>query len=48
MVTGGDHRMAMAFATLAADGNAELAIDDPECAAISFPEFATRLEEIVG
>ncbi len=48
VVTGGDHRMAMAFATLAADGNAELAIDDPECAAISFPEFATRLEEIVG
>ncbi len=43
----GDHRIAMAFAiaALRADGPSEL--DDPGCAAISYPEFFPLLEKLV-
>jgi len=44
--TYGDHRIAMAFtiAGLFADGNIE--IDDPACAAVSFPSFYDTLKQI--
>ena len=38
IVTGGDHRIAMAFA-LAALRRPEIEIDDRQCVAVSFPEF---------
>ena len=41
--TRGDHRIAMAFGVLSAAGNAELAIDDPDCADVSFPNFREAL-----
>ncbi len=44
--THGDHRIAMAFtiANMICGGNLE--IDDPSCAAVSFPAFYTTLEKI--
>jgi 3-phosphoshikimate 1-carboxyvinyltransferase len=44
--TFGDHRIAMAFATLGAATGRELAIDDPECVAISYPDFWRDLARI--
>jgi len=43
----GDHRIAMAFsiAALVAEGDSELT--DPECVAVSFPEFFTCLASVV-
>jgi 3-phosphoshikimate 1-carboxyvinyltransferase len=41
IVTEGDHRFAMAAAALGAAVGA-VAVDDPACAAVSFPEFADR------
>ncbi|WP_419950912.1 3-phosphoshikimate 1-carboxyvinyltransferase [Candidatus Palauibacter sp.] len=45
--TRGDHRIAMAFAVLGAAGDAELAIDDPACADVSFPGFREALAPFV-
>ena len=44
--TGGDHRMAMAFGVLGVDPAASVRVDDPGCAAISFPGFWDLLERI--
>ncbi len=46
ITTHGDHRIAMAFAIagLLADGETEL--DDPHCAAVSFPRFFDELENV--
>jgi len=46
IVTGGDHRIAMAFAVagLVAEGGIE--IDDAECVDVSFPGFFARLAEL--
>lgn len=44
VVTGGDHRIAMAFAVL--DQAGEIVIDDPDCAAVSFPGFAESLAAV--
>jgi len=48
ITTFADHRIAMAFAVagLLAEGPVE--IDDPACAAISFPDFFSKLELIAG
>ena len=43
VVTHGDHRIAMAFAVLGSQPGARIAVDDPDCAAVSFPHFADRL-----
>lgn len=43
VVTHGDHRIAMAFAVLATQPGAHIRIDDPACAAVSFPGFAGAL-----
>ncbi|MHB1326754.1 MAG: 3-phosphoshikimate 1-carboxyvinyltransferase [Gemmatimonadales bacterium] len=44
--TDGDHRIAMAFAVLGTVPGARVAVDDPECAAVSFPGFATALRQV--
>lgn len=44
--TDGDHRIAMAFAVLGLVSGARIAIDDRECAAVSFPGFFGLLEQV--
>lgn len=44
--TDGDHRLAMAFAVLGTAPGARISIDDPECAAVSFPNFAATLRSV--
>jgi 3-phosphoshikimate 1-carboxyvinyltransferase len=46
VVTGGDHRMAMAFAVLGTLPDAGIQVDDPTCASVSFPGFATALANV--
>jgi 3-phosphoshikimate 1-carboxyvinyltransferase len=46
ILTGGDHRIAMAFAILGATPGCALEIDDRECAAVSYPNFWAELERI--
>jgi 3-phosphoshikimate 1-carboxyvinyltransferase len=47
--TQGDHRIAMAFAIAATSGVAEgVVIDDPACAAVSYPTFWSDLEAVSG
>ena len=42
----GDHRIAMAFTVAALLAEGESTIDDPECVAVSFPEFFSTLKSI--
>jgi 3-phosphoshikimate 1-carboxyvinyltransferase len=44
--TAGDHRIAMAFVVLGTVPGARVAIDDPACAAVSFPGFPRALRGI--
>jgi len=44
--SGSDHRIAMAFAVAALRATGETEIHGAECAAISFPEFFTLLDEL--
>jgi 3-phosphoshikimate 1-carboxyvinyltransferase len=46
--TAGDHRIAMAFAVLGTLPGARVAIDDLDCAAVSFPGFPETLRRIAG
>jgi len=46
VVTNGDHRIAMAFAVGGRAANVRVRLDDPECAAVSFPGFFTALESL--
>jgi 3-phosphoshikimate 1-carboxyvinyltransferase len=46
--TFGDHRIAMAFATLGAATGGAIEIDDPACVAISYPAFWSDLERVTG
>jgi 3-phosphoshikimate 1-carboxyvinyltransferase len=46
--TFGDHRIAMAFATLGAATGGEIEIDDPSCVAISYPDFWRDLSRLTG
>ena len=48
VVTGGDHRIAMAFAVLGAASGGEIVVDDPGCVAVSYPRFWDDLENVVG
>jgi 3-phosphoshikimate 1-carboxyvinyltransferase len=41
--TAGDHRIAMAFTVLGQGRGSRIIIDDPECAAVSFPGFLDTL-----
>jgi 3-phosphoshikimate 1-carboxyvinyltransferase len=42
--TAGDHRIAMAFTVLGQGRGSRITIDDPECAAVSFPGFREALD----
>jgi 3-phosphoshikimate 1-carboxyvinyltransferase len=46
--TFGDHRIAMAFATLGAASGGELEVDEPACVAISYPDFWRDLARLSG
>jgi 3-phosphoshikimate 1-carboxyvinyltransferase len=46
--THGDHRIAMAFGVLGALPGNDVEIDDPDCAAVSFPGFFERLRELTN
>jgi 3-phosphoshikimate 1-carboxyvinyltransferase len=43
IVTHGDHRIAMAFMVLGSQPGADIEVDDPGCASVSFPRFAEKL-----
>ncbi len=46
--TDGDHRIAMAFAVLGTVPGARIVVDDPDCAAVSFPGFDAALRQVRG
>lgn len=46
VITAGDHRIAMAFAVLGTLPGARVVVDDPDCAAVSFPGFAMALRAL--
>jgi 3-phosphoshikimate 1-carboxyvinyltransferase len=46
VVTHGDHRLAMAFGVLGAASGNSIEIDDPECVAVSYPEFWRDLARV--
>lgn len=46
VVTHGDHRIAMAFQVLGSAPGQRIRVDDPSCADVSFPGFATTLAGI--
>jgi 3-phosphoshikimate 1-carboxyvinyltransferase len=46
IITGGDHRIAMAFSVAARAAGIDVRLDDPECVAVSFPGFAGALERV--
>jgi 3-phosphoshikimate 1-carboxyvinyltransferase len=46
VVTHGDHRIAMAFAVAGRAAGVDVRLDDPDCAAVSFPGFAAALEAL--
>ncbi len=48
VVTHGDHRLAMAFGILAALPGNEIAIDDRECVAVSYPHFWADLRRVTS
>jgi 3-phosphoshikimate 1-carboxyvinyltransferase len=48
VVTHADHRMAMAFGILAALPGNEIAIDDRECVAVSYPSFWSDLSAVTA
>ncbi len=48
VVTHGDHRMAMAFGILAALPGNEIAIDDRDCVAVSYPGFWDDLRRVTS
>jgi 3-phosphoshikimate 1-carboxyvinyltransferase len=48
VVSGGDHRMAMALAVAALVAEGETVIDDVECVATSYPGFADTVNALAG
>ena len=46
--TAGDHRLAMAFGVLGTVGGAEVLVDDPACAGVSFPGYWDALARAAG
>ena len=48
VVTHGDHRLAMAFGVLAAASGRTLAIDDPDCVGVSYPDFWRDLATVTA
>jgi len=48
VTTHGDHRLAMAFGVLGALPGNEIAVDDPDCVTVSYPNFWTDLERVTS
>lgn len=48
VTTHGDHRLAMAFGVLGALPGNEIAIDDPDCVSVSYPDFWSDLERVTA
>lgn len=48
VVTHGDHRLAMAFGVLGALPGNTIAVDDPDCVAVSYPQFWGDLARATG
>jgi 3-phosphoshikimate 1-carboxyvinyltransferase len=48
IVTGGDHRIAMAFAVAGLIADEPVELDDAECSAVSFPGFFQTLNSLVS
>jgi len=48
VLTGGDHRIALAFGVLGATPGCRITIDDPACVDVSYPGFWRRLEGVRG
>ncbi|HEY3286866.1 MAG TPA: 3-phosphoshikimate 1-carboxyvinyltransferase [Gemmatimonadaceae bacterium] len=48
VTTHADHRIAMAFGVLGAVPGSQITVDDPACAAVSFPTFWEELARVVG
>jgi len=48
VITHGDHRLAMSFGILGALPGNDIHLDDPECVAVSFPDFWSALDRVVG
>lgn len=46
--THGDHRLAMAFGVLSVLPGSQIAIDDPDCVNVSYPDFWRDLHAVVG
>jgi 3-phosphoshikimate 1-carboxyvinyltransferase len=46
-ITHGDHRIAMAFGVLGALPGNDIAIDDPGCVAVSYPQFWDDLRRVL-
>ena len=46
--THGDHRLAMAFGILGAMPGNEIAVDDPHCVSVSYPNFWSDLERVTS
>ncbi|MBV8645198.1 MAG: 3-phosphoshikimate 1-carboxyvinyltransferase, partial [Candidatus Eremiobacteraeota bacterium] len=46
VVTGGDHRIAMAFTVAGRAAGIDVELDDPHCVAVSFPGFADALRGV--
>jgi 3-phosphoshikimate 1-carboxyvinyltransferase len=46
VVTHGDHRIAMAFGVLGAIPGNDITVDDPDCCAVSFPDFWEQLARV--
>lgn len=48
VVTHGDHRLAMAFGVLAQLPGNDIRIDDPDCVAVSYPDFWADLRRVTA
>ena len=48
VTTHGDHRLAMAFGIVGALPGNEIAVDDPDCVMVSYPEFWSDLERVTS
>jgi 3-phosphoshikimate 1-carboxyvinyltransferase len=48
VTTHGDHRLAMAFGILSALPGNDIAIDDRDCVAVSYPDFWADLARVIG
>ena len=48
VVTHGDHRLAMAFGVLGALPGNDIVVDDPDCVAVSYPNFWRDLAQLTG